>query len=210
MSDPQPNQSEPKNIAGGCSMGCASLFVLVGVVWPLLAALGDTLDENVMWPSMMIGLPSFIIAHALALVGVFSHVATARQWGRRAVLMMWGSIAAAVLIGLVVPDPPAPSVQEVVGIYDGTYQGITEVLELRNDETFVQELALPSGDKMTANGTWKLNTKTVTLNQYLVFFDGINNGPQMPPQKYSYMTYSYNAGSLIRDWHSGNYTSKRR
>ena len=50
---------------------------------------------------MFIGLPSFVVAHILAIIAICSGAPSARRAGKRALLLMWCSIALVVLIGFV-------------------------------------------------------------------------------------------------------------
>lgn len=87
---------------GGCSLGCAGTFVLVGLLFPFLHILGGTWEggEMMMLP-MFIGFPSFIVGHILAVIAIFSGVPAARRAGKRALLLMWCSIALVVVIGFI-------------------------------------------------------------------------------------------------------------
>ncbi len=87
---------------GGCSIGCASIFVLIGLVFPFLHVLGGTWEggEMMLLP-MFIGLPSLIIAHILAIVAICSVSPSSRRTGKRALLFIWCSIALFFVIGFV-------------------------------------------------------------------------------------------------------------
>jgi hypothetical protein len=94
---------EPKSSpTGGCSIGCASIFVLIGLLFPFLHLLGGTWEggEMMLLP-MFIGLPSFIVSHILAFVAICSGAASARRAGKRALLLIWCSIALVSAIGFV-------------------------------------------------------------------------------------------------------------
>jgi cytochrome c biogenesis factor len=212
MSDTNPQPSEPSqysNIVGGCALAFALPFVLAGVLWPLLHALAGTLDENIlMFFPLLVGLPCFIISHVLALIGIFSKVERAKRLGKTTLIAIWGSIAISVLILCLVPEPSSKS---VVGTYDGSFHGLTETLELKQDGTFMQTLTLPSKDKLTASGGWELKHRALALNNdYLMFIDMEKGELLIHPQKVYSMTYLYSSGILINDWGTGHYTAARR
>jgi hypothetical protein len=104
----------------------------------------------------------------------------------------------------------APSKSQVVGTYSGSLNGATETLVLRDDGTFSQELSMPSGPKISGNGTWRLDYKAITLDRYQKFYDEEKNGALMQPEECFGMIYKWGASMLIRDWGSGYYTLKRR
>jgi hypothetical protein len=87
---------------GCCSVGCASIFVLIGLLFPFLHMLGGTWEggEMMLLP-MFIGLPSIIVAHILAIVAICSVSPAARRAGKGALLLIWCSIALVFAIGFV-------------------------------------------------------------------------------------------------------------
>ena len=88
--------------SGGCSMGCASLFVLAGLLWPLLHIIGGSTPEpEVMLIPVMIGGPAFLVGHVLAYYAIRSKSADTVASGRRAIRFMWGSIGVAVLLAFI-------------------------------------------------------------------------------------------------------------
>jgi hypothetical protein len=94
---------EPKSSAtGGCSIGCASVFVIVGLLFPFLHMIGGTWEggEMMLLP-MLIGLPSFIVGHILAIIALSSGAASTRRAGMRALLIIWCSIALISITGYV-------------------------------------------------------------------------------------------------------------
>jgi hypothetical protein len=96
------DETNPKSSAsGGCSMGCASLFVLAGLLWPLLHLLGGTPEPEVMFIPVMIGGPAFLVGHVLAYFALRSKSPDTVAWGRRAIRFMWGSIATVVLLAFI-------------------------------------------------------------------------------------------------------------
>ncbi|MDB6112867.1 MAG: hypothetical protein JWR69_4617 [Pedosphaera sp.] len=105
----------------------------------------------------------------------------------------------------------APSKSQVVGTYSGTLNGASETLVLRADDTFSQEVTLPSHQKITATGTWRLQYKAVDLDKYMLFYDeGEKNGALVEPKEIYGMRYVWGADMLIRDWDTGYYTLKHR
>src|SRR6185436_3726219 len=104
----------------------------------------------------------------------------------------------------------APSQSQVAGTYIGSLNGASEILVLRADGTFSQELSLPSGKKVSGSGIWRLDYKAVTFDKYQKFYDGEQNGALVAPQEVYGMIYKRGADMLIRDWASGYYTLKHR
>ncbi len=208
MSDSNIQPSKSGRLVSGGLIGCVSILVLAGVLWPLLHVLGGTLDENVMisFP-VLIGLPCFITGHVLAVISVCSKTRIGRQRGKRALLVMWGSIVASIVILLVVPEPSSKS---ILGDYFGSYGGVSEVLKLEEGGIFAQELTLPSGEKLTTRGSWELNHRAVTLYKYLEFIDVEKGSPALPPRLSNGLTYTYRSGVLLYDLGSGYYAPKRR
>ena len=95
-------QETASSPTGGCSLGCAGTFVLVGLLFPFLHMLGGTWEggEMMLLP-MVIGLPSFVVGHVLAIIAICSSAPSARRAGKRALLLIWCSIALVALIGTV-------------------------------------------------------------------------------------------------------------
>ena len=83
-------------------MGCATLFVLAGIILPLLYVVGGTYEggEDTFVPAF-VGVPAFLIGHVLAILALFSKVPASRRSGKRALILMWGSICLAVAIGFI-------------------------------------------------------------------------------------------------------------
>jgi len=86
------------------------MFVVVGLLFPLLHSLGGTWEggEMMLLP-MLVGLPSFAVAHILAFLALFSDSSASRRAGKWALLLIWGSIALCIGIGIVAdtffPEP---------------------------------------------------------------------------------------------------------
>lgn len=93
-----PNGGNP---SGGCSAGCASFFVLLVVVWPLLHVLGGSYEPDILLFPFLLGVPAFVVSHILAIIALFSKSAETRRWGKRALWIVWGGIAVFLLFGLV-------------------------------------------------------------------------------------------------------------
>jgi hypothetical protein len=74
----------------------------VGLLFPFLHILAGTWEGGeMMFLPMLIGLPSFVVGHILAIIAICSNAPSARQSGERALLIMWGSIFLVVIIGTV-------------------------------------------------------------------------------------------------------------
>ena len=84
---------------GGCSIGCAGLFVLAGIIWPLLHLLGGTYEPEILFIPFVIGGPSFIVAHLFALTAIIRVPESGKA--RQALKIIWWSLAAAVAIVVV-------------------------------------------------------------------------------------------------------------
>lgn len=101
MNDENAYGSNGGNPSGGCSAGCASFFVLLAVVWPLLHVLGGSYEPDVLLFPFLLGGPAFIITHILAIVALFSRSPDTRRWGKRALWIVWGGIVLFLLFGLI-------------------------------------------------------------------------------------------------------------
>lgn len=99
----EPPTTPKPNATGGCSIGCASLFLLVGIVWPLLHLIGGPTPEpeTLFGIPFLIGGPAFVAAHILALFAVNSRHTKTAAGGWWALRMMWGAIGAFLLLGLI-------------------------------------------------------------------------------------------------------------
>lgn len=82
-------------------MGCASLFVVAGLVWPVLHFVGGNKEPEAMFIPFVIGGPAFLVAHVLALIAIRSCDLDTAMRGRRALRIMWGSVAIIVLLAAV-------------------------------------------------------------------------------------------------------------
>jgi len=83
-------------------MGCASVFVIVGLLFPFLHLLAGTWEggEMALFP-VFVGLPAFVVSHILAIIAICSEHPLTRRGGKRALLIMWGSIALMVIAGFI-------------------------------------------------------------------------------------------------------------
>ena len=81
-------------------MGCASLFVVAGLIWPVLHFIGGNTEPEAMFIPSVIGLPAFLVAHVLAIVALCSRSPRTAQWGSRALGVMWAGIAIVIILGL--------------------------------------------------------------------------------------------------------------
>jgi hypothetical protein len=84
--------------SGGCSLGCASLFVIAGPLWPLLHLIGHTYEPDTLMVPALIGGPSFVVAHILAIVALRSKSGDTRRRGKRALQLIWGGVATFILV----------------------------------------------------------------------------------------------------------------
>jgi len=89
------------NPSGGCSIGCASFFVLLAIVWPLLHVIGGSYEPDILFFPFVLGVPAFMVTHILAIIALFSRSAEIQQRGKQALWIIWGGIAVFVLAGLV-------------------------------------------------------------------------------------------------------------
>lgn len=63
----QENQSQPtEDVAGGCAVLTALIFVLTGLAWPLWQLSGLPPEPEIFFVPMLIGAPAFILTHLLA------------------------------------------------------------------------------------------------------------------------------------------------
>jgi hypothetical protein len=87
--------------AGGCSMGCAWVFVLAGLLWPFLHLIGGSVEPESGFIPVMIGGPAFLVGHILAFRALRSKSSETVAAGRSALRFMWGGIAVLILLALV-------------------------------------------------------------------------------------------------------------
>ena len=104
---------------------------------------------------------------------------------------------------------PAPSEEEVVGVYEGSHKGYIDRIELTKDHKFTQILKTPKGDTMESSGTWTLNHKALDMRGYIFFIDEQMEGSADKPTK-TYLTFAAYRGMLIRDWGTGFYRLSQR
>src|SRR4051812_32473210 len=79
------------NASGGCSIGCAGLFVFAGLAWPVLHFVGGHVEPEAMFIPIVIGGPAFLVAHILAIMAMRSCAAetaartgSQKEWPRSA------------------------------------------------------------------------------------------------------------------------------
>jgi hypothetical protein len=99
---------------------------------------------------------------------------------------------------------PAPSEEEVVGLYTGTHNGYWDRVELSKDHKFTQILKTPKGETMESTGTWELTHKALDMRDYIFFIDEQVEGSGDKPIKTS-LTFTAYREMLIRDWGTGFY-----
>ena len=81
-------------------MGCAWVFVLAGLVWPLLHFIGGSVEPEAGFIPAMIGGPAFLVGHILAFVALRSQSREMAAAGRSALRLMWVSIAIWIFLAL--------------------------------------------------------------------------------------------------------------
>ena len=92
----------PRPIAeGGCALACASIFVVAGLVWPAISFIGGNTYPEAMFIPFVIGGPAFFLALILALVAMRSPNFDTAMRGRRALRIIWSSVAIIVLLAAV-------------------------------------------------------------------------------------------------------------
>jgi hypothetical protein len=104
---------------------------------------------------------------------------------------------------------PAPSEEEVGGLYAGTYKGFVDQVALTKDHKFSQVLRLPNGETMKSSGTWRLTNKALDLDGYIFFIDEQVAGSSDKPIRTS-VTFAADREMLIRDWGTGFYKLTRQ
>src|SRR5258708_15201297 len=93
MPDDIAPDSETESASGACSLGCASLFVLAGILWPLLHLLAGTYEPEILFVVFAVGGPSFLVAHGFAIAALNSKSKNTRHLGKRSLQVIWGSVA---------------------------------------------------------------------------------------------------------------------
>ncbi len=91
----------PSSRSGGCSIGCASVFVVFGLLWPLLHLLGRSYEPETLFIPFFIGGPSFVVAHILAMVAFRSKSEDTKRRGKRALQLIWGGFAVCIVVVLI-------------------------------------------------------------------------------------------------------------
>lgn len=109
MTDDAQPKSGPETATGGCALGCGSLFVVAGIAFPLLLVLTRRYEPEKLMVPLLVGGPSFLLGHILAIVAIQSKSDAARQRGKRALLVMWSGVAVFVVVYLIFLAPETPS-----------------------------------------------------------------------------------------------------
>jgi len=93
---------ERESSTGGCSLGCASLFVFALFVWPALHVISRTYEPDILLPAFAIGVPSFVVGNILAVLALDSKSAKAWRLGKWALRIMWSVVALFLVLAVVV------------------------------------------------------------------------------------------------------------
>jgi len=72
------------------SMVGASLFVLAGLIWPVLRASGGANEYHIQFFPLMLGGATFLIVHVLSCVGLGPGNAGATASSKRTLRTLWG------------------------------------------------------------------------------------------------------------------------
>jgi hypothetical protein len=83
---------------GSCAIGCASVFVLIAVMLPLLYVVCNSYEPDILMLPILIGGPAFIVTHVLAITAACSQSAGTKRRGKIALLLVWGGIGFFVLV----------------------------------------------------------------------------------------------------------------
>jgi hypothetical protein len=94
-------REEESSASGGCSLGCASLFVLAAFVWPALHVVSRTYEPEILFVSFILGGPAFLVGNVLAIMAWRSKSTGARRLGKWALRIMWGFVALFFLLAIV-------------------------------------------------------------------------------------------------------------
>lgn len=99
---------------GGCSFGCAIVFVLAGLVWPMLHILGRSYEPESLFIPLFVGAPSFVVAHILGMISISKMRYTGKGAGRRALKFLWIAIgvAVAIMVVAIVIEEVTPLLQD--------------------------------------------------------------------------------------------------
>ena len=93
-------EDEPDELPGGCSLGCAVLFV-ISAIWPLLHVIGRTYEPETWLVSFLIGGPSFLVTHIFAVIALRSESSWVKSCGKWALRLVWVTIALFLVVGLI-------------------------------------------------------------------------------------------------------------
>src|SRR5881394_1312689 len=72
------------------SIVCASLFVLAGLMWPVLSFIGETREPDVLLGPLTLNGATFLIAHVFACVGLGQGRDASMAEGKRVIRSIWG------------------------------------------------------------------------------------------------------------------------
>lgn len=208
MDESQTDKESSRGIVlGKRSIQWTAVFIGCGLVCIVWSALGGIIAGSIitLLPGLMF-LPSFVVGNIYSIRAVSSDLGYAKEQGKWSLRALWISLAVFFVVSIIC----APTIKRVAGTYEGEFDGVSEVLELRIDGTFTQNLSLPSGDRRITEGRWKVEGQAVSLENYLYFINDENHRALIPPEMCSGVTYVYSSSMLIRDWDSGYYVSKRR
>jgi len=92
---------ERESSTGGCSLGCASIFVFALFIWPALHVIGRTYEPDILLPAFAIGVPSFVVGNILAVLALRSKSAKAWRLGKWALRIMWSVVVLFLLLAVV-------------------------------------------------------------------------------------------------------------
>lgn len=95
--EPPVQKRSDKDQAGGCSYGCAILFILAGLVWPLWHLLSGSYEPEIMAIPGVVGVPCFLAAHLLALISI-SKQPPNHSSGAHALKWLWRAVGVAIVI----------------------------------------------------------------------------------------------------------------
>ena len=93
-------ENETGSPTGGCSLGCAALFVLAAFVWPALHVISRTYEPEILFVSFVIGGPAFLVGNVLAIVALRSKSRGTQRLGKWALCIMLGFVALFFIIAM--------------------------------------------------------------------------------------------------------------
>jgi hypothetical protein len=100
-----------------------------------------------------------------------------------------------------------PTVESMVGRYEGKTEYLSEQLILRADGTYQQRFESSEGEVTTNSGMWRIEYRNLEMDGWYGAFDAKELKPVKEPKKYH--VGHCNAVRGILHWNEGAYTMRK-